>query len=124
MLLAGDAKPRHRLKAVLQTTTIHQWHWPGVNRAVCRRDGDSARHELVERHATTCHIKVKRLSMEIRDMPYAQRHIYVPLVFMIDIVTYPGRCNFLLFFVDALVYTAETTGVKSMHRRLCDARSP
>jgi hypothetical protein len=43
---------------------------------------------------------------------------------MIGIVIYTSRCNFLLFFVDALVYTAETTGVKSMHRRLCDSRSP
>ena len=29
-LHAGDAKPRHRLKAVFQAQTIHQWHWPGV----------------------------------------------------------------------------------------------
>jgi hypothetical protein len=31
--------------------------------------------------------------------------------------------NFSLFFVDALVYTAQATGVKSMHRRPCDALS-
>src|SRR5262245_46628719 len=34
------------------------------------------------------------------------------------------RCNFLLPFVDALVYTRKTTGVKSIHRRWHDLLSP
>ena len=126
VLHAGDAKPCHRLKAVFQAQTLHQWHWPGVDLAVCRRDGNGARHELV---STPCHgVPYQSKKAQHGDKGHALCAApYTPTICRDMIGTvHPihASCNFLLPFVDALVYTAETTGVKSMHRRLCDARSP